>query len=353
MQKINQKLPLCYLRLAFNQLVGEVPPCIASLNSLAHLSLAGNNLLNMAGALHVLARCDNLAVLLLGSCFHGETALNDDGLMHLTGFQNLQFLSLASCKLKGHIPPWIARLKKLKILNLFNNNFSGPIPTWLSSMPSLLLLNLTQNTLSGELPPEMGRIPAMNADDTTSDLSYFALPYFLNSVEYRSMYYLRRGLRVGGNNLSGRIPDEIGQLKLLQELDLSNNHFIGSIPEQLSNLTNLETLNISGNQLRGEIPTSLTQLHFMSSFSVAYNDLEGRIPSGGQFDTFPADSFEGNPRLCGYILNRSCTVVEIAANDKEEEKYYDWVSWYNLPFGLGYSVGIVSVAIASLAKSCC
>lgn len=82
---------------------------------------------------------------------------------------------------------------------------------------------------------------------------------------------------------------------------------------------------------------------------MAYNDLEGEIPRGAQFDTFSVDSFEGNPNLCGYILNRRCRVVEIAGEAEAEEED-DGISWYNLPFGLGY-FGLVSVVIALLLNT--
>ncbi|PIN18619.1 Leucine-rich repeat protein [Handroanthus impetiginosus] len=341
---------LTAVRLAYNQLVGEVPPCVASLKSLAHLSLSDNYLSNVVGALKILKHCDNLAVLFLSRCFHGEKMPDDYDLLHLNGFQNLQILTLGGCKLIGQIPSWIAKLRKLKVLNLSYNQISGPIPAWLGDMPGLFVLNLTQNFLSGELPHEIGRLPALIADNASSDLSYLALPFLFDSLQYDRLFNLPRGLKVGNNSLSGNIPAEIGQLKLLHTLDLNDNNFNGSIPDQLSRLVNLERLDMSGNHLSGEIPGSLAALHFLSSFSVANNDLEGEIPRGGQFDTFPASSFEGNPKLCGYVVQRSCPVitqVDMSTEDDEES------SWYPVPFGLGYFVGFFAVSITLLFHSSC
>lgn len=341
---------LTALRLAYNHLVGEVPPCMASLTSLTHLSLSDNSLSNVAGALKILTHCQNLAVLFLSRCFHDERMPDDNDLLHLNTFKNLQILTLGGCKLNGQIPSWIQKLKKLKVLNLSYNRISGPIPTWLGSMPSLFVLNLTQNWLSGEVPREIGGLPALISDNSSTDLSHLALPFLFDSLQYNRLFNLPRGLKLGNNSLSGGIPVEIGKLKLLHILDLNDNRFAGSIPDQLSSLTNLERLDMSGNHLSGGIPESLTKLHFLSAFSVAGNDLEGEIPRGGQFETFSSASFEGNPKLCGYVLNRSCEAVRTAEMGPPEEAAAESF-WYGIPFGLGYFVGVVAVSLTLLFKS--
>ncbi|KAL2239726.1 UNVERIFIED_CONTAM: Receptor-like protein 3 [Sesamum indicum] len=352
--RIPDSLCLCRsvtaVRLAYNALVGEIPPCMASLKSLTHLSVSDNYLSNVVGALRTLRNCDNLAVLFMSRCFHDETTITDDDLWHQSGFQNLQILTLGGCNLTGQIPSWIAKLRNIKVLNLSYNKISGPIPTWVGDMPHLFVLNLTKNFLSGDLSPEICRLPALIADNASTDLSYLALPFLFDSLQYNRLFNLPRGLKVGNNSLTGNIPEELGRLKLLHVLDLSNNNFNGSIPDKLSGLLNLEKLDMSGNHLSGKIPQSLTGLHFLSLFSVAYNDLEGEIPSGGQFNTFPAASFEGNPKLCGNVLKRNCTVVTQVDMMPEEEPEVE-SSWYDIPFGLGYFVGFFAVSVTLLFTS--
>ncbi|KAL2457410.1 Tyrosine-sulfated glycopeptide receptor 1 [Abeliophyllum distichum] len=343
---------LIAVRLAYNQLTGEIPACMAGIKSLSHLSMSDNFLSNVVGALRILMRCDNLSVLFLSRCYKDEPMPNDDHLLHLNGFQNLQILTLGGCLLRGEVPSWIGKLKKLKVLNLSYNQITGTIPKWLGSMPKLLVLNITRNHLTGDLPREIGDLKALASDDTDSDLSNLALPFLFDSLQYNRLFNLPRGIKVGNNSLSGNIPAELGNLRLLRELDLNDNDFNGSIPIELSQLVNLEKLDMSGNHLSGEIPESLKKLHFLSYFNVKNNDLEGEIPKGDQFDTFTNTSFEGNPKLCGTVLQRNChsttgggqgEKLPPAPTAEESE-----TSWYTIPFGLGYSVGffVVSVSLA-------
>ncbi|KAJ1408337.1 Protein kinase-like domain superfamily [Sesbania bispinosa] len=304
---------LAAVRLASNQLEGQISPEILELKSLSFLSISTNNLRNVTEALRILTGLKKLSTLMLSKNFFNERIPNDTNIIDTDGFQNLQVLGLGGCNFTGHIPGWLANLKKLEALDLSFNQISGSIPTWLGSLPQLFYMDLSVNLLTGVFPMELTGLPALTSQQANDKVerAYLELPVFaaannVSLLQYNQLSNLPPAIYLGTNRLSGSIPIEIGQLKVLHTLDLKKNNFSGNIPVQISNLTNLEKLDLSGNHLSGEIPDSLRRLHFLSYFSVAYNNLQGQIPTGGQFDTFSSSSFEGNPQLCGSVIQHSC-----------------------------------------------
>ncbi|KAK2657724.1 hypothetical protein Ddye_010776 [Dipteronia dyeriana] len=304
---------LTAVRLTSNQLEGQVSPEIVALESLSFLSLSTNRLTNISIAIRSLMGLKNLSTLILSKNFMDEAMPDDDHITISDGFQNLRLLGFGGCQLSGKVPAWIAKLKKLQVLDLSLNKISGSIPGWLWTLPRLSYMDLSYNFMSGGLPKEFSGLQALVSEEVRNEVarSYLELPISVMSVnasdrQYNRLLYLAPTLNVSNNRLSGVIPVEIGQLKFLHVLDLSHNNLSGNIPEEMSLLTNLERLDLSGNHLFGEIPWSLKGLNFLSWFTIAHNNLQGPIPSGGQFDTFPNSSFEGNPGLCGAIVQRSC-----------------------------------------------
>ena len=65
------------------------------------------------------------------------------------------------------------------------------------------------------------------------------------------------GLFLGGNQLTGEIPAELGTLTKLAHLQLNGNRLTGEIPGELGRLTNLTLLYLSGNRLTGCVPADL------------------------------------------------------------------------------------------------
>jgi hypothetical protein len=67
-------------------------------------------------------------------------------------------------------------------------------------------------------------------------------------------------LYLWGNQLSGQIPKEIGNLIQLTYLNLGGNQLSGQIPKEIGNLIQLTHLNLWDNQLSGQIPPKLMQV---------------------------------------------------------------------------------------------
>ncbi|MBX2916280.1 MAG: hypothetical protein KF856_13500 [Cyclobacteriaceae bacterium] len=81
------------------------------------------------------------------------------------------------------------------------------------------------------------------------------------------------------NNMSGKIPVEIGNLKGLRSLVIANHpNVIGSIPSSIGNLSLLLTLNLNTNKLAGAIPSSLNQLTNLTTLHLGSNLFTGNLP---------------------------------------------------------------------------
>ena len=91
-------------------------------------------------------------------------------------------------------------------------------------------IDLQFNNLTGKIPKEIGKLIELN---------------YLNLNE---------------NQLSGEIPKEIGKLTYLEELDLYDNKLTGEIPKEIGRLTNLNFLDLYQNKLSEEIPKEVKEL---------------------------------------------------------------------------------------------
>ncbi|XP_043708694.1 MDIS1-interacting receptor like kinase 2-like [Telopea speciosissima] len=84
---------------------------------------------------------------------------------------------------------------------------------------------------------------------------------------------------MAGNNITGKIPPELGMLTQLHELDLSSNYLVGEIPEEFGELTVLLKLNLSSNQLSGSLPLEVGRLYSLTYLDLSTNSLSGQIPN--------------------------------------------------------------------------
>jgi len=98
------------------------------------------------------------------------------------------------------------------------------------------------------------------------------------------------------------IPDALGNMKQLENLNLSSNRIEGSIPNFIGNMESLNILNLSGNKLTGSIPSDLKNLKKLTYLNLSNNNLEGYIP----LDLLEMSSItelylQNNKKLDGYV----------------------------------------------------
>lgn len=85
-------------------------------------------------------------------------------------------------------------------------------------------------------------------------------------------------LDLSHNSLSGNIPESIGQLTALESLRLNGNHLLGKIPPQIGLLINLKGINLNDNRLKGGIPPEVGLLGQLTVLQACSNNLNGEIP---------------------------------------------------------------------------
>ena len=337
------------LQLSGNQFSGALPTALGNLTNLTWLGLGGNQ---FSGALP--SWLGNLADLqslgLSGNQFSGALP------SWLGNLTNLQSLELFDNQLSGALPSWLGNLTNLQSLSLGGNQFSGALPAELGNLTNLQRLYLYDNQLSGALPAELGNLTnlqtlrlkdtqlcaptddafqrwlegigdkqgVVNCKDSDPDpinpdravlvALYEATngDHWTNNTNWLSDRPLGewhgvttdangRVTRLGlsSNQLSGRIPVELGNLTNLQDLWLYDNQLSGSIPSELGRLANLTGLGLGSNQLSGSIPPELGNLaNIEDGLWLADNQLSGCIPAALR-DVQPNDLDQLGLSFCG------------------------------------------------------
>lgn len=87
-----------------------------------------------------------------------------------------------------------------------------------------------------------------------------------------------KSLNLWDNNLTGEIPEALGDLSAMETLYLSGNKLEGDIPETIGNLLRLSTLDMSNNDLTGGLPASMAGLTELWYLNLCGNKLSGKIP---------------------------------------------------------------------------
>jgi hypothetical protein len=120
-------------------------------------------------------------------------------------FPNLLRLDLRDNQLTGTIPTNIGTLSKLQFLDLSINSLNGSLPLSLANLTQVYELDVSQNKITGQLDSRL--FPDGTGKSKTGLIS---LKNFLLQT----------------NELGGRIPEEIGNLKHLVILALDGNNFL-------------------------------------------------------------------------------------------------------------------------------
>ncbi|XWS20723.1 hypothetical protein CRYUN_Cryun31cG0127100 [Craigia yunnanensis] len=140
-----------------------------------------------------------------------------------------------------------------------------------SSLTKLVKLSMSNNSIAGVIPDNIGDFKSLEFLDVSNNLFASSLPPGVGKLGSL------RNLSLAGNNFSGSIPDTISGLVSIQSLDLSRNSLSGSLPTSLTKLNELLHLNLSSNQFTKRIPKGFELISGLQVLDLHGNMLDGSL----------------------------------------------------------------------------
>ncbi|XP_055812696.1 receptor-like protein 7 [Solanum dulcamara] len=309
------------LDFSYNAFSGTIPRCLLNNSTILGVLNLGNNRLYGVIPDSFPIGCTLKTLDLSRNTFEGKLPKS------LVNCMLLEVLNVGNNSIVDHFPCMLRNSNSLRVLVLRSNQFNGNLTCDVTSnsWQNLQIIDIASNNFTGLLNAEcFSKWRGMMVADDYVETGRNHIQY--KFLQLSNFYYqdtvtitikgqeleLVKILRVftsidfSSNRFQGVIPDTVGDLSSLYVLNLSHNALEGPIPKSIGKLQMLESLDLSRNHLSGEIPSELASLTFLAVLNLSFNNLFGKIPRSNQFQTFSADSFEGNRRLCGPPLHGSC-----------------------------------------------
>ncbi|KAH7529005.1 hypothetical protein FEM48_Zijuj05G0137700 [Ziziphus jujuba var. spinosa] len=311
--EISKMLSLEFVMLAFNQFNGTIPAEFGNLARLQALDLSFNNL---AGSIPAsLGKLSSLLWLMLAN-----NNLSGSIPKELGNCSSLLWLNLANNRLSGKIPSELTNIGRNATPTFESNSNDNDkiiagsgeclaMRRWIPadyppfSFVYAILTRKSCRSIWDRLLKGIGLFPICapgSAVRTFQISGYVQLSENLLTGEIPSeigKMHKFSMLHLGFNKFYGELPSEVAQLPLVV-FNITKNNFSGAIPEELGIVKCMQNLDMSYNNFSGIFPVSLSNLTELSKFNISYNPLiSGVIPSTGQLATFDKYSYYGNPLL--------------------------------------------------------
>ena len=176
----------------------------------------------------------------------------------------------------GEIPASIGDLQELKTLYLYCADIKK-LPEEIGKLKNLEYLTIgakynTGNHITGQLPKVLCELVNLKH----LDIHHHKITSLPNNFgQLKNLEYLN----LSGNSISEPILDMVCELTNLKELNLSSNAISGNIPTTIGNLVNIETLYLGYNKITGSLPAEMGNLTKLKILSIGDNAIKGSIPS--------------------------------------------------------------------------
>ncbi|TYH51531.1 hypothetical protein ES332_D10G282300v1 [Gossypium tomentosum] len=278
-----------------NQLTGEIPSLLGLLSNLKNLVFFNNSLRgNIPPSLGNLSSLEKL-----GLTYNALSGIIPEALGEL---RNLRFFACTGNAISGIIPVTMFNLSNIRHFDIGINKIQGTLHSDLEiNMPHVEFFSVWGNQISGQIPNSIfnatylnflqldknrfpGNVPSLEKLDKLFNLALRGnhlgqrregeFPECISNFSSNL-----RGLRMGGNNIWGRIPDRIGNLINLEVLSVSINQLSVPIPFNIGRLQKLKQFSADNNFLSGTIPHSIGNLIEITKLDLSFNNLQGSIPS--------------------------------------------------------------------------
>ena len=187
-----------------------------------------------------------------------------------------------------------SNVDRVGLINLQNNGLNGSLPADISKIGGLGYLRLSDNTdLTGPIPDTIGQLRYLRWLHLHNTSITGPFPSTLTQLADLEQLFVR------SDEFMGTIPAGLTGLKKLKHIDISVGSLTGTVPAAFGEMEQLEQLYLSGG-LTGGIPSEIGMLRKLQLFSLADNNLTGNIPASiGQVTSLVAISMDNNPNMSG------------------------------------------------------
>ncbi|WP_299678832.1 leucine-rich repeat domain-containing protein [uncultured Tenacibaculum sp.] len=270
------------LNLSQNSLA-SLPVEFGSLPKLENLVLTSNLLTSLPEEFYNLSTLKNLSI------HFNQIPTLSDSLGNLTALEQFNFSSNSI----DEIPSSVGNLVNMKTIQ-FQNNRITLLPPELGNLRLLTSITGSNNQIAS-IPSEFGQLTLLKLLDLSSNSISNTPAEFSNLTELETLYLNNNDLQViaglGGftklkflrlhNNRLGednaifdtKLPSNIGDLSLLQELTLHDNK-LTELPNTIGSLTLLTELPLQNNRL-GSLPSGIGSLNGLKKLQLQNNQLTG------------------------------------------------------------------------------